>query len=147
MSADGCSIYTDDERILEGLCENRTKIFRPSPIYWEILRRHPDLPGLREAARGKRASNLVGRNLIDRLDVFEPQVRGPAFYLITLFCVAWPDLPGDVPQRFEQYIPPFSRVATGGTVVVLGHPITQVRRQQQRRVPVYIHKSLGHRAT
>lgn len=103
----------DHPSLLADQRANGTKIFRPGPIYWEILRRHPELPGLRNAARGQSASNLRGDLLKRRLSVLDDRCQGPAFYLISLYAKAWPDLPGDAGSRFEMYLPGFALAAQG----------------------------------
>jgi len=111
---DGCDqINAADSRLVEGERPNRTMIYRPGPIYWEVLRRHPDMPALMEAACGPDGSELPHGALLERLDLVDDRCRGIAFYLIQLFRWPWIKLRDDVPKRFEHYLPYFA-LATAG---------------------------------
>lgn len=113
MCEGSSQINFEDPRLVEGKRQNRTSIYRPGPIYWEGLRRHPELPELREAARGLGRAELSPEALIDRLAAVGPRCSGIAFYLVHHFESPWTSLPGDVPRRFEHYLPGFA-IATAG---------------------------------
>jgi len=49
--------------------KNQSKQFRPAPIYWELLRRHPDVPGLNQGLR----------DLLDNLAEEEPGFESAPF--------------------------------------------------------------------
>lgn len=113
MAEDGKTVNVSEPRLIEKKRENRSNIFRAGPIYWEGLRRHPELPELRAAACGSDGLEYSPQDLIERLNLVDPRCRGIAFYLIHLFELPWIDLPGDVPNRFEHYLPGFV-IATAG---------------------------------
>lgn len=122
MSPDGRAVNEDDENLLLEERANQSRVYRPGPVYWELLRRHPELPRLRRVARGKVAANLEPGNLYTRLGCLEESCRGVAYYLISLYEKTWIKLPGDCSRRFEQQIVAFSRVASGDEVGPIRFP-------------------------
>lgn len=92
---------------------NQTAIYRMGPIYWETLRRHPELLKLLRAINGTNASLLPPKEIKKRLEVLPKAQEAIVFYLATLCRSNWLDLSESVRARFDKFMREFCWLTPG----------------------------------